>query len=121
MNVEAQPTGGRADRDPLFQEAAEVCIQHRFGSTSLLQRKLRIGYGRAARLIDQLHEAGLLGAPSGSKPREVLLRDSEGHAYTLPRDEPIPTVRVVLPQLEWLLAVVGGAVLVYVIAKVFGL
>jgi S-DNA-T family DNA segregation ATPase FtsK/SpoIIIE len=61
------------ERDPLFREAAEVCIQHQLGSTSLLQRKLRIGYGRAARIIDQLHEAGILGPPDGSKPREVLI------------------------------------------------
>ncbi len=66
----AEPSG---ERDPLFREAAEVCIQHQLGSTSLLQRKLRIGYGRAARIIDQLHEAGILGPPDGSKPREVLI------------------------------------------------
>jgi S-DNA-T family DNA segregation ATPase FtsK/SpoIIIE len=78
---EAAEEGGRAggeaegpgDRDPLFREAAETCIQHQLGSTSLLQRKLRIGYGRAARIIDQLHEAGILGPPDGSKPREVLI------------------------------------------------
>jgi S-DNA-T family DNA segregation ATPase FtsK/SpoIIIE len=64
-------TGG--DRDPLFREAAVTCITHQLGSTSLLQRKLRIGYGRAARIIDQLHEAGVLGPPDGSKPREVLV------------------------------------------------
>ncbi|CAN5834179.1 hypothetical protein BH23GEM6_BH23GEM6_17190 [soil metagenome] len=61
------------DRDKLFREAAELCIQHQNGSTSLLQRRLRIGYGRAARVIDQLHYAGVLGPPDGSKPREVLV------------------------------------------------
>ncbi|HEX2190278.1 MAG TPA: DNA translocase FtsK 4TM domain-containing protein [Longimicrobiaceae bacterium] len=61
------------DRDGLFREAAELCIQHQGGSTSLLQRRLRIGYGRAARIIDQLHFAGVLGPPDGSKPREVLM------------------------------------------------
>ncbi len=60
------------DRDALFRDAAEVCIQFQQGSTSLLQRRLRIGYGRAARIIDQLHQAGVLGPPDGSKPREVL-------------------------------------------------
>jgi S-DNA-T family DNA segregation ATPase FtsK/SpoIIIE len=63
----------QGDRDPLFREAAEVCIQHQGGSTSLLQRKLRIGYGRAARIIDQLHYAGILGPPDGSRPRDVLI------------------------------------------------
>jgi len=60
-------------RDAHFRQAAEICIQHRQGSTSLLQRKLRIGYGRAARIVDQLHQAGVLGPPDGSKPREVLV------------------------------------------------
>ncbi|HEX8696470.1 MAG TPA: DNA translocase FtsK [Longimicrobium sp.] len=62
-----------SDRDKLFREAAMLCIQHQGGSTSLLQRRLRIGYGRAARIIDQLHLAGVLGPPDGSKPREVLV------------------------------------------------
>jgi DNA segregation ATPase FtsK/SpoIIIE, S-DNA-T family len=59
--------------DDLFRPAAEVCIQHEQGSTSLLQRRLRIGYGRAARIVDQLEHAGVLGPPDGSKPREVLI------------------------------------------------
>ncbi len=65
--------GGWGDWDELFREAALVCIQNGGGSTSLLQRRLRIGYGRAARVVDQLHDAGVLGPPDGSKPREVLV------------------------------------------------
>ncbi len=61
------------DWDPYFRKAAEVVINHDSGSTSLLQRRLKIGYGRAARIIDQLHSAGVLGPPDGSKPREVLV------------------------------------------------
>jgi S-DNA-T family DNA segregation ATPase FtsK/SpoIIIE len=61
------------DRDKLFREAAEVVIQHQLGSTSLLQRRLKVGYGRAARIIDQLQFAGILGPPDGSKPRDVLV------------------------------------------------
>ncbi|HZS59594.1 MAG TPA: DNA translocase FtsK, partial [Gemmatimonadaceae bacterium] len=64
-----------ADRDDLFREAAAACIQNQQGSTSLLQRRLEIGYGRAARIIDQLEDAGILGprdAAKPSKPREVL-------------------------------------------------
>jgi S-DNA-T family DNA segregation ATPase FtsK/SpoIIIE len=61
------------ERDTLFREAAEACIQNQGGSTSLLQRRLRVGYGRAARIIDQLHYAGILGPPDGSKPRDVLI------------------------------------------------
>jgi S-DNA-T family DNA segregation ATPase FtsK/SpoIIIE len=63
----------QGDRDKLFREAAEVCVQHQGGSTSLLQRRLKVGYGRAARIIDQLHLAGVLGPPDGSKPRDVLM------------------------------------------------
>ena len=64
---------GPAERDELFFAAAEVCVRQNQGSTSLLQRKLRIGYGRAARVVDQLHDAGVLGPPDGSRPREVLM------------------------------------------------
>ena len=71
----ADEDGGTApgERDKLFHQAAETCIQNQLGSTSLLQRRLRIGYGRAARIIDQLEEAGILGPPDGSKPRDVLV------------------------------------------------
>jgi S-DNA-T family DNA segregation ATPase FtsK/SpoIIIE len=62
-----------SDRDKLFRDAAEVVVQNQQGSTSLLQRRLKVGYGRAARIIDQLHAAGVLGPPDGSKPREVLV------------------------------------------------
>jgi len=61
------------DRDKLFREAAEVVVQNQQGSTSLLQRRLKVGYGRAARIIDQLHAAGVLGPPDGPKPRDVLV------------------------------------------------
>jgi S-DNA-T family DNA segregation ATPase FtsK/SpoIIIE len=64
---------GDEDRDKLFREAAEVVVQNQQGSTSLLQRRLKVGYGRAARIIDQLHAAGVLGPPDGSKPRDVLV------------------------------------------------
>jgi len=83
---EAEEEGGPDDaeegeRDSLFREAAEACIQNQGGSTSLLQRKLRIGYGRAARVIDQLHAAGILGPPDGSKPREVLIGFAQLNEY----------------------------------------
>ncbi len=62
------------DRDARFREAAEIVIHQRQGSTSLLQRKMKVGYGRAARMIDQLEAAGVLSVSEGaSKPREVLV------------------------------------------------
>lgn len=61
------------DRDPLFIEAAKLVILHQQGSTSLLQRRLKIGYARAARIVDQLEEAGIVGPNDGSKAREVLV------------------------------------------------
>jgi S-DNA-T family DNA segregation ATPase FtsK/SpoIIIE len=67
---ESQASG---ERDKLFRDAAEVVIQNQLGSTSLLQRRLKIGYGRAARIIDQLHDAGVLGPADGSKARDVLV------------------------------------------------
>ena len=63
----------KAEWDDLFRDAAEACIVQGSGSTSLLQRRLRIGYGRAARIVDQLHDADVLGPPDGSRPREVLV------------------------------------------------
>ena len=62
-----------SDCDEFFRAAAEVCIQQDQGSTSLLQRRLKIGYGRAARIVDQLYDNGILGPPEGSKGREVLV------------------------------------------------
>lgn len=64
-----------ADRDKLFREAAEVIITAQQGSASLLQRKLKLGYNRAGRLIDQLEAAGIVGPFEGSKARQVLVPD----------------------------------------------
>jgi DNA segregation ATPase FtsK/SpoIIIE, S-DNA-T family len=61
------------DRDKLFREAAEIVIQNQSGSTSLLQRRLKIGYGRAARIMDQLQLAGVLGPSDGPRGRDVLV------------------------------------------------
>jgi S-DNA-T family DNA segregation ATPase FtsK/SpoIIIE len=63
------------ERDSLFEEAAGIIVQHQQGSTSLLQRRLNLGYNRAGRLIDQLEKAGIVGPFKGSKAREVLISD----------------------------------------------
>ncbi len=65
------------DRDSLFTEAARLVVMHQQGSISLLQRRLKIGYARAARLIDELEDAGVVGAYDGSKARQVLLDENE--------------------------------------------
>jgi S-DNA-T family DNA segregation ATPase FtsK/SpoIIIE len=62
-------------RDAMFREAAQIIVQHQQGSTSLLQRRLKLGYNRAGRLIDQLERAGIVGPFTGSKAREVLIPD----------------------------------------------
>lgn len=64
-----------SNRDPYFDEAARLIVMHQQGSTSLIQRKLKLGYNRAGRLIDQLEAAGIVGAFGGSKAREVLVKD----------------------------------------------
>jgi DNA segregation ATPase FtsK/SpoIIIE, S-DNA-T family len=64
-----------SDRDALFEDAAKVIVLHQQGSTSLIQRKLKLGYNRAGRLIDQLEAAGIVGPFEGSKAREVLIKD----------------------------------------------
>ncbi|MBS4069847.1 MAG: DNA translocase FtsK 4TM domain-containing protein [Algoriphagus sp.] len=64
-----------SDRDPLFDEAARLIVLHQQGSTSLIQRKLKLGYNRAGRIVDQLEAAGVVGPFEGSKAREVLIQD----------------------------------------------
>lgn len=64
-----------ADRDPLFDDAARLIVLHQQGSTSLIQRKLKLGYNRAGRIVDQLEAAGIVGPFEGSKAREVLVQD----------------------------------------------
>lgn len=72
---ESGSDGVGAVRDELFDEAARMVVQYQQGSTSLLQRRMTIGYARAGRLIDQLEAAGIVGRFEGSKPREVLYTD----------------------------------------------
>lgn len=67
--------GAIADLDPYFEEAAHAIVISQQGSTSMIQRRFSIGYNRAGRLMDQLERAGIVGAASGSKPRDVLITD----------------------------------------------
>ena len=64
------------DRDELIVDAAKLVIQHQQASVSLLQRKFRIGYSRAGRIIDELESLGIIGGYSGSKARDVLVDES---------------------------------------------
>ena len=62
------------DKDPLFEDAARLIVASQVGSTSLLQRRMKLGYNRAGRLMDQLEAAGVVGGNQGSKAREVLIK-----------------------------------------------
>jgi S-DNA-T family DNA segregation ATPase FtsK/SpoIIIE len=62
------------DRDSLFEDAARLIVQSQMGSTSLLQRRMKLGYNRAGRLMDQLEAAGVVGPSQGSKARDVLIK-----------------------------------------------
>lgn len=64
---------GGNDRDELFEEAARIIVRHQQCSVSLLQRRMKIGYSRAARVVDQLEEAGVVGPFDGSKGRLILI------------------------------------------------
>jgi S-DNA-T family DNA segregation ATPase FtsK/SpoIIIE len=78
------------DRDPMFDDAARLIVMHQQGSTSLIQRKLKLGYNRAGRIIDQLEAAGIVGPFEGSKAREVLYPDEyslERHLETLGKND----------------------------------
>ena len=72
--AENGPTGvDPNEEDDLYSEAVQVVMEADAASTSLLQRRLKIGYGRAARLLDLMENEGLIGPPRGSKPREILV------------------------------------------------
>jgi S-DNA-T family DNA segregation ATPase FtsK/SpoIIIE len=83
MLPEYTPEGGKSEsghlnddeRDSMFEDAARMIVMHQQGSTSLLQRKLKLGYNRAGRIIDQLEAAGIIGPFEGSKARKVLVPD----------------------------------------------
>ncbi len=78
VTAASQATGlGNEDLDPLFEEAVRVICEHDKASASLLQRRMSIGYARAARILDQLEKAGVVGPQDASKPREVLIRNAE--------------------------------------------
>lgn len=65
------------DLDPMFEDAARIIVRHQQGSVSLLQRRLKLGYSRAARIVDQLEEAGIVGPNDGSKARTVIVENEE--------------------------------------------
>lgn len=65
------------DTDPMFNEAVEAVIENKTASTSYLQRRLKLGYGRAARVMDEMERLGIIGPPEGSKPRKVLITKEE--------------------------------------------
>ncbi len=70
-------SGGGEDKDDLFEEAVRTVCQYDRASASLLQRRLKVGYARAARIIDELEQAGVIGPGDGSKPREVIVRNAD--------------------------------------------
>ena len=78
-NLEGGNKGGIAagDRDEMFEDAARIIVQNQMGSTSLIQRRLKLGYNRAGRLMDQLEDAGIVGPNLGSKAREVLYSNEQ--------------------------------------------
>ena len=76
------------DRDALFEDAARIVVIHQQGSASLLQRKLKLGYNRAGRIVDQLEAAGIIGQFEGSKARQVLIQDEHSLEQLLSSNKP---------------------------------
>ncbi|MEI7579561.1 MAG: DNA translocase FtsK [bacterium] len=77
--------------DNQFENAVHVIVNAQKGSASLLQRKLSLGYNRAARILDELEELGVVGAPNGSKPRDVLITDADAFLNSLKGKPPEPS------------------------------
>jgi S-DNA-T family DNA segregation ATPase FtsK/SpoIIIE len=72
------------DEDPLLDKAIEIVVQTQTASVSLIQRRLRVGYTRAGRLVDMLERRGIISGYEGSKPRRVLIDESQLHQYAAP-------------------------------------
>jgi S-DNA-T family DNA segregation ATPase FtsK/SpoIIIE len=89
--VSEDSSGGLEDdpneRDSKFEEAARIVVAHQQGSASLLQRKMKLGYNRAGRIVDQLEAAGIIGPFEGSKARQVLIKDELALEQLLSGDE----------------------------------
>ncbi|MBQ3792136.1 MAG: DNA translocase FtsK, partial [Clostridia bacterium] len=72
-SVDSDPIGAEGDADPMLKAAIDLAVEMGKISTSLIQRRLSLGYGRAAKLIDRMEQLGYVSAPDGQKPREVLV------------------------------------------------
>lgn len=83
--------GTQFSDDELFAQAARIVVNNGKASSSYIQRKLSIGYNRAARLLDELYENGVVGPPNGSKPRDILISDVDAF-LSQPRDVPVDEI-----------------------------
>ena len=70
-------SGNGSERDPIFAEAGRLCIEKQKGSTSMLQRQFKVGFNRAARVMEQLYDAGVVGQEEVNKPRKVIMSMEE--------------------------------------------
>jgi S-DNA-T family DNA segregation ATPase FtsK/SpoIIIE len=71
----------------MFEDAARLIVRHQMGSTSLIQRRLKLGYNRAGRIMDQLERTGVVGPTNGSKPRDVLIHNEPDLERFLSRND----------------------------------
>ena len=78
-----------SDGDELLPDAVEVILDTKQASVSMLQRRLKLGYARAARIIDQIEERGIIGPSEGSKPRQILITRDEWQEMKLRRHTPL--------------------------------
>ncbi len=74
---EAMSGGGDNEKDPLFADAGRLCIEKQKGSTSMIQRQFRVGFNRAARIMEQLYDAGVVGQEETNKPRKIIMTIEE--------------------------------------------
>jgi S-DNA-T family DNA segregation ATPase FtsK/SpoIIIE len=91
--VVGHDSGPSNSDDDMFKDAVRVVLENRKASTSLLQRRLRIGYGRASRIIDEMEERGVIGLADGARPREVLIRSLDD-VFREPEEEGVTHIDV---------------------------
>jgi len=95
-----QEKRNQEDKDPMFESAVNLILETGAASTTLIQRKLMVGYARAAKILDEIETAGFIGPSNGAKPREILIKSVNGQ-WQIPNPPPEPKIIEEEPPIKW--------------------